>query len=39
LVWGRVKGCLLRIRTEAGNPRLYENFEALAEADVAHHGG
>jgi hypothetical protein len=36
LVWGRVKECFLHIRAEAGAPRLFENFEALAKADEAH---
>lgn len=36
MVWERVKNIPLGLRQDAGNPRLYENFEALAKADVAH---
>jgi hypothetical protein len=34
MVWDRVKGIALGIRQETGNPRMYENFEALAKANV-----
>ena len=34
-VWDRIKGYALGVRQAAGNPRLYENFEALAKADIA----
>lgn len=33
LVWERVKPHALAAREKAGEPRLYENFEAMAEAD------
>jgi hypothetical protein len=29
-IWARVGPAALRMRAEAGEPRLYENFEALA---------
>lgn len=29
-IWGRVGPAALRMRAKAGEPRLYENFEALA---------
>ncbi|HET9093500.1 MAG TPA: hypothetical protein VFN36_00325 [Solirubrobacteraceae bacterium] len=29
-IWSRVGPAALRMRAEAGEPRLYENFEALA---------
>jgi len=32
LVWDRVKGFALGQREESGEPRIYENFEALAKA-------
>jgi hypothetical protein len=32
LVWSRIEKILLGLREEAGEPRLYENFEALARA-------
>lgn len=32
-VWDRIKGFALGIREYAGEPRMYENFEALAKAD------
>lgn len=32
LVWDRVKGIALGQRAQLGEPRIYENFEALAEA-------
>src|SRR3990172_7343566 len=34
-VWDRLKGFALGVRQEAGNLRLYENFEAMANADAA----
>ncbi len=34
-VWERVKNIPLGLRQGSGNPRLYENFEALARADAA----
>jgi hypothetical protein len=39
MVWDRVKNCFLDFRKEAGNPRLYENFEALANANSAYGAG
>ncbi len=35
-VWERIKNIPLGWRQNAGNPRLYENFEALAKANVAY---
>jgi len=32
LVWDRVKGFALGMREQVGEPRLYENFEAMAKA-------
>ena len=32
LVWDRVKGFALGWREQSGEPRIYENFEALAKA-------
>ena len=32
MVWERIKGYALGVRQEAGNPGIYENFEALAAA-------
>ena len=32
LVWDRVKGFALGLREQVGEPRLYENFEAMAKA-------
>jgi len=29
-VWARVRPAALRLREESGEPRMYENFEALA---------
>lgn len=37
MVWNRIKGYALGIRQEVGNPRMYENFEAMANADVAYY--
>jgi hypothetical protein len=34
-VWERLKDILTAQREEAGTPQLWENFEALAEAQVA----
>jgi hypothetical protein len=34
MVWERIKGYALGVREMAHNPRLYENFEALAKADA-----
>jgi hypothetical protein len=34
-VWTRVKGYAIGLREESGNRRLYENFEAMAEAQRA----
>lgn len=31
MVWNRIKGFALGMRKEAGEPRLYENFEAMAK--------
>jgi len=31
-VWNRLKGFALGLRREAGNPRLFENFEAMSGA-------
>ena len=33
LVWERLKGFPLGLREDAGDPRLYENFEAMANAE------
>jgi hypothetical protein len=33
-VWDRVKDHALAIRRESGEPRMYENFEAMADAQV-----
>ena len=35
-IWDKIKGYALGVRQLAGNPRLYENFEALAAAEVAY---
>ena len=35
-IWERVKNVPLGMRQDSGNPRLYENFEALAKANAAH---
>lgn len=32
LVWDRVSGFALGVREQSGEPRLYENFEAMAKA-------
>ena len=32
LVWDRIKGFALGVREQAGEPALYENFEAMAKA-------
>ena len=32
MVWNRVKGVALGVRQESGEPRLFENFEAMANA-------
>ena len=29
-VWGRLRPVVLKVREDAGEPRMYENFEALA---------
>jgi hypothetical protein len=34
-----VKNCFLHIREESGNRRIYENFEALANAESAYDAG
>jgi len=34
-VWDRVKGHALALREETGNAHFYENFEAMADAQVA----
>lgn len=34
LVWDRIKGFVLGLRQEVGEPRLYENFEAMAKANL-----
>jgi hypothetical protein len=36
MIWDRIKSYAIGVRQAAGNPRLYENFEALAKANVAH---
>jgi len=33
-VWDRLKGFVLGVREEAKEPRLYENFEAMAKAQT-----
>lgn len=33
LVWERLKGFAIGVRDKAEDPRLYENFEALAKAE------
>ena len=38
-VWARAKNCFLEIRKVAGNPALFENFEALANAQSARDAG
>jgi hypothetical protein len=35
MVWNRIKGFALGARKEAGEPRLYENFELMAKDDKA----
>jgi len=35
-VWDKIKSYALGVRQAAGNPRLYENFEAVAKANVAY---
>lgn len=35
-VWRRINPYALGMRQATGNPRVYENFEALANANVAH---
>ena len=32
LVWDRIKGYALGLREQVGEPRMYENFEAMAKA-------
>ena len=32
LVWDRIKGYALGVREQVGEPRLFENFEAMAKA-------
>lgn len=34
MVWDRIKGFALGVRQAAGEPRLYENFEAMAKANI-----
>ena len=34
MVWNRLKGFVLGVRAEANEPRLYENFEAMAKAQT-----
>jgi hypothetical protein len=34
MVWDRIKGFALGVRREAGEPRLHENFEAMAKANA-----
>ena len=36
MVWQRINSFVLGMRRETGNPRVYENFETLANANVAH---
>lgn len=33
-IWNRMRPVLLGMREDSGEPRLYENFEALVEASV-----
>ena len=33
-VWNRIKGFALGLREEMGEPKLYENFEAMAKAQM-----
>ena len=35
LVWDRIKDFAIGLREEAGEPRLFENFEAMAKAQKA----
>ena len=37
MVWDRIKGFALGVRQEVGDPRLWENFEAMANAEVAYY--
>ena len=32
LVWDRIKGFAFGVREQTGEPRIYENFEAMAKA-------
>jgi hypothetical protein len=34
MVWGKVRGFALGMRQATGEPRLYENFEAMAKANA-----
>lgn len=36
MVWERIKNIPLGLRQDFGNPRLFENFEALAKANAAY---
>jgi hypothetical protein len=36
LIWDRIKRFPLEIRLMTGEPRLYENFEAMAKAQAEH---
>ena len=38
MVWDRISGFALGIREVADAPRLYENFEAMAKADMEYSG-
>jgi hypothetical protein len=33
LVWDRIEGFALGVREQLGNPKIYENFEAMAKTD------
>ena len=33
LVWDRIEGFALGVREQVGNPKIYENFEAMAKAN------
>ena len=35
MVWDKIKGFALGVRQEANEPRLHENFEAMAKANSA----
>jgi hypothetical protein len=39
MVWDRLEGFVLGARRHVGEPRLYENFEAMARANVEYDAG